>query len=84
MCSIGHGANTQEKRENRARGTSRLGVIEGIVPPRSPRSLLAFGALVVTLVHDKNGGMKKYTSVACHFEVKQYFGAEVHGRRGAF
>ena len=58
MCSIGHGASTQEKRENRVRGTSLLGVIEGIVPPRSPRSLLAFGPLIVTLVHDKNGDMK--------------------------
>ena len=58
MCSIGHGASTQEQRENSVRGTSLLGVIEGIVPPRSPRSLLAFGPLVVILVHDKYGDMK--------------------------
>ena len=60
MCTTGHGASTQGKRENRVRRTSLLGLIEGTVPPRSPRSLLAFGALVVTLVHDKNGDMKKY------------------------
>ena len=59
MCSIGHGASTQKKRENRVRGTSLRGVIGGIVPPSSPWSLSAFGPLVVTLVHDANGDMKQ-------------------------
>ena len=58
MCSIGFGNNTPFTREKSVRGTSLLGVIEGIVPPRSPRSLLAYGPLVVTLVHGNNGGMK--------------------------
>ena len=59
MCCIGHGTSTQKQREYRARGTSLRGVLEGIVPPSSPRSLSAFGPLVVTLVHDKTGDMKQ-------------------------
>ena len=58
-CSIGHGSNTQTKREKRVRGTSLLGVLEGTVPPHSTRSLLAFGPLLVTLAHHKQGEMKK-------------------------
>ena len=59
MCSIGYGSTTQPKREKRVRGTSLLGVLEGTVPPHSTRSLLAFGPLLVTLVHDKKGEMEK-------------------------
>ena len=67
MCSIGHGASIQKKRKKSVSGISLLGVIEGIEPPRSPRSLLAFGSLVVTLVHDNNGDMKNAQLIGMSF-----------------
>ena len=59
MCSIGYGSATQPKREKRVRGTSLLGVLEGTVPPHSPKNLSAFGPLLVTLVHDRKSGVEK-------------------------
>ena len=75
MCSIGHGTIIQENKKQSVRGTSLQGVCDGIQPPRSPKSLLAFEPLFVTVVHD-NGDFEKCTA-QCHVISKSNKTSEV-------